>query len=206
MCILPLLKRLTLSLFYLHLQEMNPSKFFWFFFFILLNLTAFTYFGIMSINLTPAVSSFLLIKLSWSQPNSSAFSFRSKLALCSPPSSSPRGTSSVDFSLHPQASPGNGSGSTTSIPSPIPSTVLQRPSFLTSTRSFQTPICLLEPLSRPSLNTSRRPMVTNIRSLDGALSSSLDSLPSLGQLRHTRCGTSTSRSVKRKSSPGLSIG
>lgn len=35
--------------------EMNPNKFFWFFFFILLNLTAFTYFGIMSINLTPAV-------------------------------------------------------------------------------------------------------------------------------------------------------
>ena len=36
---------------------MNPNKFFWFFFFILLNLTCFTYFGIMSINLTPAVSS-----------------------------------------------------------------------------------------------------------------------------------------------------
>ena len=31
------------------------AKFFWFFFFLFLNLTAFTYFGIMAINLTPAV-------------------------------------------------------------------------------------------------------------------------------------------------------
>ena len=35
--------------------EPTPAKFFWFFFFLWLNLTAFTYFGIMAINLTPAV-------------------------------------------------------------------------------------------------------------------------------------------------------
>ena len=35
--------------------EFDPAKFFWFFLFLFLNLTAFTYFGIMAINLTPAV-------------------------------------------------------------------------------------------------------------------------------------------------------
>ena len=48
-CFPPGLRLLLLS------SRCCTAKFFWFFFFLFLNLAAFTYFGIMAINLTPAV-------------------------------------------------------------------------------------------------------------------------------------------------------
>ena len=51
--------------------EMNASKFFWYFLFLFLNLTCFTYFGIMSINLTPAVQIGTVLTVSSRQANHS---------------------------------------------------------------------------------------------------------------------------------------
>ena len=51
--------------------EMNASKFFWYFLFLFLNLTCFTYFGIMSINLTPAVQIGTVLTVSSRQVNHS---------------------------------------------------------------------------------------------------------------------------------------